>query len=42
MSGKDVKYMKDALFALEYYDKSIEKIGSDTFGADTVKAVKLY
>ena len=42
MSGKDVKYMKDALFALEYYDKSIKKIDSDTFGADTVKAVKLY
>lgn len=40
--GKDVRYMKDCLFALSYYKKSITKISNDTFGDDTVEAVKKF
>ena len=42
MSGNDVRYMKDCLFALNYYTSNIKKITNNTFGNDTVKAVKLY
>lgn len=42
MSGEDVRYMKDCLFALEYYSKEITKISSNTFGKDTLEAVKKY
>lgn len=42
MSGEDVRYMKDCLFALEYYDKRITKISSNTFGNDTDVAVRKY
>lgn len=38
--GKDVRYMKDCLLALDYYKKSITKISNDIFGDDTVEAVK--
>lgn len=42
MSGTDVRYMKDLLFYLGYYSDSIKRISSNTFGNDTVAAVKLY
>ena len=42
MGGADVRYMKDLLFYLGYYSDSIKKISSNTFGNDTVTAVKLY
>ena len=41
-NGSDVRYMKDCLFELGYYAPSIKKISSNTFGNDTVKAVKKY
>lgn len=42
MSGDDVRYMKDCLFALEYYSDSIKKISSNSFGNDTVDAVQKF
>jgi hypothetical protein len=42
MSGSDVKYMKDKLFALKCYSSKITKISNSTFGADTVGAVKKF
>ncbi len=42
MSGADVRYMKDKLFKMGYYSDSIKKISSNSFGADTVKAVKAF
>lgn len=39
MSGDDVRYMKDCLFALNYFEEDTKKISSDSFGADTEKAV---
>lgn len=39
MSGADVRYMKDALLALQYYTSNITKITNDTFGTDTLTAV---
>ena len=41
-NGSDVRYMKDCLFELGYYAPSIKKISSNTFGNDTVRAVKKY
>lgn len=41
-NGSDVRYMKDCLFELGYYAHSIKKISSNTFGNDTVRAVKKY
>jgi len=42
MAGEDVRYMKDALFALGYYAKNIAKITNASFGADTHDAVLRY
>jgi len=39
MSGADVRYMKDALFALRFYTANITKITNNNFGADTLSAV---
>jgi len=39
MSGADVRYMKDALFALRFYTANITKITNDKFGSDTLSAV---
>src|SRR5574344_375614 len=41
-NGSDVRYMKDCLFELGYYASNIKKISSNTFGNDTVRAVKKY
>ena len=41
-NGSDVRYMKDCLFELGYYAPNIKKISSNTFGNDTVRAVKKY
>ena len=41
-NGSDVRYMKDCLFELGYYAHNIKKISSNTFGNDTVRAVKKY
>lgn len=41
-SGEDVKYMKDCLFALNYYEAKITKISNNTFGSDTTTAVKKF
>ena len=42
MSGKDVLYIKQLLFWLGYYPSSVTTIKSDSFGADTVTAVKNF
>ena len=42
MSGADVKYMKDCLFALKYYASKITRISNEVFGGDTTTAVKLF
>lgn len=39
MQGADVRYMKDCLFALGYYDDTIREIRKDSFGEDTRRAV---
>ena len=41
-SGEDVRYMKDCLFALGYYEASIKSISNSTFGANTKDAVILF
>lgn len=40
MSGDDVKYMKDCLFTLKYYNKKIKSIKTKVFGSYTQAAVK--
>lgn len=42
MTGSDVFYIKNLLFELNYFEKNINKITSQTFGSDTVKAVEKY
>lgn len=42
MSGADVRAVKDKLFALGYYTKSVKKITHDRFGVDTTTAVKAF
>ena len=42
MSGDDVLYMKESLFALGYYSKSVSRVTHNTFSADTKKAVGYY
>lgn len=42
MSGKDVRYMKDCLFELGYYPLSVTVIKLDSFGSDTITAVKNF
>lgn len=42
MTGEDVRYVKDKLFALGFYSDKITKITNNRFGADTVDAVKAF
>lgn len=42
MTGKDVLYIKNCLFNLNYYTSNIKQIKSNSFGSDTVKAVEKY
>lgn len=42
MTGPDVFYIKNLLFELNYFEDSVKKISSETFGSDTTKAVKKY
>ena len=42
MTGADVRTVKDRLFALGYYAKTVKKITHDRFGADTTTAVKAF
>lgn len=42
MVGEDVRYMKDCLFALKYYEASVKNISNNTFGENTVDAVVLF
>ena len=42
MSGEDVRYLKDKLFALGFYAPNIAQITNSRFGADTVDAVKAF
>lgn len=42
MTGPDVFYIKNLLFELNYFEDSVKKISSETFGSDTEKAVKKY
>ena len=39
MSGPDVRFVKDALFSLGFYNSKIKQITNDTFGSDTFVAV---
>ena len=39
MSGADVRFVKDALFSLGFYNSKIKQITNSTFGADTYVAV---
>lgn len=42
MSGEDVFYIKNCLFALKYYASTITAIRNKGFGYDTLKAVKKF
>lgn len=42
MKGEDVRAVKEKLFELGFYDKSIKKISNSTYGNDTYKAVKAF
>lgn len=42
MSGEDVRWVKDKLFALGFYTPNIKQITNNRFGADTVTAVKTF
>ena len=39
MSGPDVRFVKDALFSLGFYNSKIKQITNNTFGSDTFVAV---
>ena len=39
MSGPDVRFVKDALFSLGFYNSKIKQISNNTFGSDTFVAV---
>ena len=39
MSGPDVRFVKDALFSLGFYNSKIKQITNSTFGPDTFVAV---
>lgn len=39
MSGPDVRFVKDALLSLGFYNSKIKQITNDTFGSDTFVAV---
>ena len=40
--GKDVKFIKDRLFAMKYYTTDIKKISDSVFDTTTLAAVKLF
>lgn len=42
MTGADVRWVKDYLLVLGYYDDSIKKITNNRYGNDTYKAVKAF
>ena len=42
MTGDDVLYLKNKLFALGFYSAKVTKITNNRFGADTVDAVKAF
>ncbi|MEG1755273.1 MAG: peptidoglycan-binding domain-containing protein [Clostridia bacterium] len=42
MSGSDVRYIKNQLFAAGYYAASITSIQNNVFGADTRAAVRIF
>ena len=42
MSGEDVRYVKNKLFALDFYSANISQITNDRYGKDTVDAVKRF
>lgn len=42
MSGKDVMFIKQRLFAMNFYTDSVKKISSDSLGSDSVAAVKAF
>ena len=42
LSGEDVRWVKDNLFALGYYTSNIKKISNNRYGNDTYKAVKAF
>lgn len=42
MSGPDVRFVKDSLFSLGFYNSKIKQIANDTFGSDTFVAVRKF
>ena len=42
MSGPDVRFVKDSLFSLGFYNSKIKQITNDTFGPDTFVAVRKF
>lgn len=42
MSGPDVRFVKDALFSLGFYNSKIKQIANGTFGSDTFVAVRKF
>jgi peptidoglycan hydrolase-like protein with peptidoglycan-binding domain len=42
MSGKDVREVKEMLFKLGFYSKTVKKIANNIFGSGTYKAVKAF
>lgn len=42
MTGDDVRWVKDYLLVMGYYEKHIKKITNSRYGGDTVKAVKAF
>lgn len=42
MTGEDVRWVKDYLFVMGYYDESITKITNSRYGNDTYRAVKAF
>lgn len=42
MSGADVRFVKDALLSLGFYSSKIKQITNDTFGPDTLVAVRKF
>lgn len=42
MTGEDVRWVKDYLFVMGYYDNGVTKITNSRYGNDTYKAVKAF
>lgn len=42
MTGDDVRWVKDYLFVMGYYDSGVTKITNSRYGNDTYKAVKAF